>query len=191
MSLSEKNRSVQEHGPRRRLGPRKPAPYDSVLDGRRADDGLDDDGAPGGGPADSKSRDPRKTRAAGNVQGGKPDSARGPLLAPTTPSTKASANGTKQKVPVITQEELREYVELQALGRRLREARDDLKERLQAGAAVEPGELSAFVKAQTHRQLTWAGLTAVVGEEFARHVREQLAPTEYRYLHVKLLVDRT
>jgi hypothetical protein len=66
---------------------------------------------------------------------------------------------------VVTQAELKEVVELRALKRRCERICHSLRERLNNGAIVEPGELTAQVKRCQSRQFTQRILREVLGED--------------------------
>lgn len=89
------------------------------------------------------------------------------------------------KAPAVTQAMLAEYAQLVEAARLKKELRQHLIALLDAGAGVEPGPLKATLDVSTQVRCTWPKLIDLLGEEEVEAIREQIEPTEVRYLRVK------
>jgi len=77
--------------------------------------------------------------------------------------------------------------ECRALARRLRELRGWVAEALAAGAAVEPGELTAKLLSRQRRTLTIAKVTAVLGDAPTQELLGRIEPTTMRSLEIRVV----
>jgi hypothetical protein len=97
--------------------------------------------------------------------------------------------GGRQPVPgsgaEVTQAMLAEYVELSGLVHRREELRQAILDLLESGRPVEGGPVTVAVRRVERRQLTAAGLRAVIGDENLRVFMAEIPPTVYRELVVR------
>jgi len=88
-------------------------------------------------------------------------------------------------VPTITQQELREYVEqARELQQRHNTQRKSLTERLERGATIEPGELTARIEIENKKRWSWKCISDVLGLEQTQELWQQIQPTPHRHLLV-------
>jgi hypothetical protein len=73
-------------------------------------------------------------------------------------------NDTHDDQDLVTQEELRELVELEANARKAELLRDSIKQRFLNGAKVEPGSCSVFVTANYRTDTTYRGIRKLFGD---------------------------
>ena len=85
----------------------------------------------------------------------------------------------------VTQATLREYQALAAPVRRRRELRGRVAEALAAGAAVEPGDLTARLLSRDYRSLTIAKVSAAIGDAGTRSLLDLVGLTARRTLEVR------
>jgi hypothetical protein len=86
------------------------------------------------------------------------------------------ARGTR--VRPVTQYEMFELDFSRFNARAAAEAAADVRDRLLAGAAIEPGVRSARVEVRPAKALTWAALAAAVGEAEAARIRGLVEPPD-------------
>ena len=87
--------------------------------------------------------------------------------------------------PMITQQELQEYVALAGLRWRSEFLRLSILERLEQGAGVESGDLALSVEIEERRRWSHHSITAVLGDEERARLWQQLPPTPTRFLIVE------
>ena len=92
-----------------------------------------------------------------------------------------------EQVSTVTQAQLQEFLELRELAWRHDELREQLLTRLQAGAWIEPGRLTAKVELKHKPIFSNKALTQVLGEARVRELRDAVEPTVFRYL----IIDET
>jgi hypothetical protein len=85
-------------------------------------------------------------------------------------------------VTAVTQPALALYLGAGAQARRHRLLRDELLARLERGAWVESGPLSARVECARHRLLSVKALRPLLGEGRVRRLQEEAGPTVCRHL---------
>ena len=103
----------------------------------------------------------------------------------TKEKKKVVAVEAKEAVPIITQGELRQYVEqARELQRLHRVSRESLIERLEQGAKIEPGELTAKIEIESRKRWTWRNIEAVLGWGETSKLWRQFLPTPIRHLLV-------
>lgn len=91
----------------------------------------------------------------------------------------------KEAVAVITQQELREYAkQARELQRRHEKVRKSLTARLEQGAMIEPGELTAKIEIESRKRWTWRNIEAVLGWDETSKLWRQFQPTPIRRLLV-------
>lgn len=106
-------------------------------------------------------------------------------FAPQQDQDAQDCRGKSAHVAEITQAELREFLELAAIGRRLNHLRKSITERLQAGGKVEMGGLTAEMQINLVSRPSWSRLIEVLGEEKADEIRVIMPRTPYRRLLVR------
>ena len=84
----------------------------------------------------------------------------------------------------ILQSELREVEELAPAQKRYTELRRNIIERLDTGASVEPGDLTAQLTFHESRQLSWPRLEAILGGLLTGFIRTEIVPIRTRRLVV-------
>lgn len=88
----------------------------------------------------------------------------------------------------VTQDELDRYKRLSAEARELNWSLEHLKKsimkRLDAGAAIEPGQLDATIHETEQRRITNDELVRVLGLDVVENVRAAIEPTKSRSLKV-------
>jgi hypothetical protein len=84
--------------------------------------------------------------------------------------------------PMISQAELRTYVEQAEVCRAHQRLRQSLIERLESGALVEPGELKAEIEPDYVRRWSSRQLTELLGSEKTSELWHRLQPARYRWL---------
>jgi hypothetical protein len=77
-----------------------------------------------------------------------------------------------------------DQAELRELRKHLGHVRRLLLDGLASGAAVEPGDLTAWISHTTTRRLSLAKLVSVLGEKKAAELRDMVPPTSSRRLIV-------
>jgi hypothetical protein len=92
-----------------------------------------------------------------------------------------------RQVRRVTQSELAELDRLRELARQRDELRDDIRDRLLAGAEVEPGPWTAKVREWRQKTLSWPVLAAAVGSAAEARIRELIEPKDM----TSLVVTRT
>src|SRR4051794_39675444 len=110
------------------------------------------------------------------------------MAAPEQPAGRVGvARGPRGPVAArpVTQAELEKYVRLQEAERQREAARLDLVTRLEAGAAVEPGALRAWIERPTQRRLTFAAIERACGAAEAERLRGLVEPTCVPHLYVR------
>ena len=89
----------------------------------------------------------------------------------------------------ITQEELQLFDELDAEFKSKKEQRESLRvsilDRLERGASVEGGPLSAECVIRLNKQLSKAKLVQLFGQERTDELLRMIEPTRFRHLHVR------
>ncbi len=90
--------------------------------------------------------------------------------------------------PRISQDELREFRKLDAESRAIDSRRESLRksllDRLEQGAYVEDGPLTARLQVRLSRRFSEKALRERFGEDWVRQVKPRLTPTTSRYLMV-------
>jgi len=96
-------------------------------------------------------------------------------------SVPPSVPGRPGHKPVVRQEQLLEFralaAETQRLGQRLKRLREELLQRLEAGADVEPGDLTVEVRHVPIRQLNGPKLIPLLGKDEVEALRLAVEPT--------------
>lgn len=87
--------------------------------------------------------------------------------------------------PTVTQAELRRMVRLREMADTLAQARKDIVSRLEAGARVERGPLTAHVKTQSTCNSSWKRLRELLGDEIVEEPRAQTKPTVCKMLKIR------
>lgn len=90
--------------------------------------------------------------------------------------------------PVISQAELRTYVEQAKVCRAHQWLRESITERLERGVPVEPGELKVEIEPDYVRRWSSRQLTELLGPEKTSELWNQLQPIRYRRL---LILEET
>lgn len=97
--------------------------------------------------------------------------------------------------PCITQGELAEFQKLQQLERELRERVTQLRatiiKKLEGGARVEPGSLTAFLDVQKNRQFSYGKLIPLLGQQVVDELKRQIEPTISKRVFVRELAGST
>lgn len=100
-------------------------------------------------------------------------------------NARQSAGGNRKPKPLITQAELREYVEQAKIVQRHNDLRKSITERLEQGVPVEAGELTPAIEPDSVRRWSIKGVGAVLGSKEARELWNQLQPIVYRRLLIQ------
>ncbi len=93
---------------------------------------------------------------------------------------------TSKKRPklIVPQALLEQYGELCQLAHRKKHLRQTILDLLNAGATVEPGDISVRIDVNEQKRITWAKLADIVGEDRATAIRMEVAPSETYRLQV-------
>lgn len=93
------------------------------------------------------------------------------------------ARRTRNSQP-IAQSELQLLLARDEAARGRESLRNSILKRMQAGAVVEPGELSAMVEMRTVDRPTWDNLKACLPFGIFAHLRQVCGGVEARFLHI-------
>jgi heme oxygenase len=92
-------------------------------------------------------------------------------------------------VPVVTQQMLRRERELNTMAEEQTRVRQAIRELLQAGAPVEPGELTAELRVVESRTFSKNILEKLMGVERVAELREQIEPSTCTQLYIRRSPD--
>jgi hypothetical protein len=92
-----------------------------------------------------------------------------------------------EEVSTVTQAQLQEFLDIREQAWKYQPLHEQLVTLLQAGAAIEPGRLTAKVELERRPIFSNKALTQVLGEARVRELREAVEPTVYRHL----IIDET
>lgn len=84
----------------------------------------------------------------------------------------------------ITQNELEVIKSLRVLSDHHKELRNDVVERIENGAKIEPGDLVVEYTQKVSRSLSFDRLAEVVGEEEAIRIQSEISPAIHSYLKI-------
>jgi hypothetical protein len=84
--------------------------------------------------------------------------------------------------PLISQAELRELADLRKLAQRKDALRRSIMARLEQGAVIESGKLTAKVEVAQQTRCSWQRLAEIMSETQVRQIRAMIAPTPCRSL---------
>lgn len=90
-----------------------------------------------------------------------------------------------KKSATIKQAELKEYLRLAEAERRRDAMRKDLMARLDGGAKVQPGPLTALIEVSTAKRLSRGLLVELIGAEETDALMERVPHAEQRSLRVR------
>jgi hypothetical protein len=117
-----------------------------------------------------------------------PPSSSGLLQSATSPMTNGGNPGAGA-VPVVTQQMLRRARELHTEAEEYERVRQAIRELLQAGAQVEPGELTATLRTTESHRICWPTLERLLGVERVAELRQQVEPSICRQLYISTFDD--
>ena len=92
-----------------------------------------------------------------------------------------------EQVSTVTQAQLQEFLEIREQYRKYKPLHEQLATLLLAGAAIEPGRLTAKVELIHKSIFSNKALTPVLGEARVRELLHDVEPTVFRYL----IIDET
>ncbi len=98
-------------------------------------------------------------------------------------------NGAGPLPKTIRQDELEDLEQLRRLVAEYNHLRDSLVQRLEDGAKIEPGPLTASIERTVLRRLTWDRLKELVGQATVKKFRKSISPSVSRKIVIAESVD--